>query len=322
MRTRLRHIQQRLRSWLAHPDVLETLEFCRFLWQGAGWLLGRPAVRRRGFLLALLLGVFLFPLPLDSMPTQSFFQGQRGINAAPGGKIYFIFFARDDKYSFAHVAHTIRQEIMAGPAFSPGADNIVYRQLETTRDMEEHWAYVDSLSRALGQEVEEGHLITHGHIKGGTGRISQLKPVKNGIVIPWAGATFGHDEVARLKKLNWSGSSSLTLYACRSGLSRGGPGSSLAEAFLAGQDVKTVLGQSGWTDFSYSKEHYVRIYSYRGDYRPTYLWTYGRGVNKRVSNKLDAPPGCEEWGTRWAAVAFSRENNNNSDIRRDYVTER
>jgi hypothetical protein len=143
--------------------------------------------------------------------------------------------------------------------------------VKSESEFKEAWRKVYAFQQKYGLEIQEGHIYSHSDLSLiGTGKAGlEFRPGMG------EDGTLTYKEIAALEVLQWSKTSRLFLYGCRSGRIDGKEDISIADAFFATQD--TVKQVSGLRDFGYFSSDFNKFVEISTDFRDSsdvYLWSY------------------------------------------------
>lgn len=213
------------------------------------------------------------------------------------GRIYFDFRyvnpIKDSGRSFIRAADTAKREnFMLGKdgfGTNPHQRNQwMSFEFTTEYDFKRKWALLYSIQKDLGMLIEQGHIFSHA-----TGEGLEYAGGQTDLIYGSSGSfamtaerirgedgTLKCDEIPNLEKLDWSKSSRLWLYGCRTGGEVPGVDYNkeiIADCFFANQpSLKEVRGEKGSSFFSRSNKNHGWILP---GYNTVYLLSFDRGPN-------------------------------------------
>ena len=185
-----------------------------------------------------------------------------------------LYYSRENQTAFRRAAMTMKREIEGRFSFNPRCDEVIIKGVHKSVELEYVWNSVDSQTRGRGDvyKIKELHLFTHSGTPG----------------LYLYNETYGHQQIKKLPRLNWSDDGKIVCHGCNSAV-WDGQGNSVAGSFAWGQEV-SVEGQIGFSTFSEKAEYRSFFTKVDEGSRDVYLWRYGQGGWRENSFGAAADP--------------------------------
>jgi hypothetical protein len=202
-----------------------------------------------------------------------------GENATTPHDFYFAIYYHDTDgtRAFERAAETWRSHIAARAGFSN--ERYLAIEVKTEQEFVDAWLRIDSEVRQQRAWVREGHVFTHGSVRGDETGLE---------FAPWqGGGTLSRAEIEGLARVPWHPDGELVLHSCNGGVER--EGWNPTTTFAQSQRVHT-RGQTGSAFFSERDDRWVQI---GNGSREVFLRAYFHGRNTAF-NPIDSIGSADE----------------------------
>lgn len=195
-------------------------------------------------------------------------------------KLYVAFWysaGGDDAYKRA--ATTWKAAIEDSPGFRKKFDHVELIDVGSDNQFKAQWEWLNQQHREKGYDIAGMVIFSHaspdrGHNEPGID-FKDLEKDNDAVL-----TTRNPNEIGALAKLRFTENAYLTLAGCNTSNENFSSGATVAQAFAIRQGIP-VLGNEGYTDFSYTPDKYTGQAWYKGNKNTeeTYLLAFNRSLN-------------------------------------------